>query len=142
MKSRILVFIQFFSIFLMIIPLFFYSNHSIVGYFFVIIGIIIGIIALINNPPSNINIRPDIKPNCSLITHGIYKYIRHPMYSSVIFSMFGILLLHFSLFEIIVYLILLSNMIIKMLYEEKLWCNSKEYQEYSKKTKRLIPFVF
>jgi len=142
MKSKILVFIQFFSIFLMIIPLFFSFHNSLIGWFFVVLGIIIGIVALIQNPPSNINIRPDIKPNCKLITHGIYKYIRHPMYLSVILTMFGVLFFHFSLFEIIIYIILFINMIIKMLYEEKLWCNSKDYQEYSKKTKRIIPFIF
>jgi len=65
------------------------------------------------------------------------------MYNSVLVSMFGVLLLNFSMIELVLYLVLVINMLVKMFYEESLWlCKSKEYVLYSEKTKRLIPYVF
>jgi len=144
LKSKILVFIQFFTIVLMSLPIVFsQSHHSFIGYFIFFVGLVIGLIAIYQNPPHNINIRSDIKENCQLITTGIYGYVRHPMYLSVISMMLGILILYFSLFELILYIILLVNMLTKMFYEEHLWkCESEEYHKYSKKVKRLIPFIF
>lgn len=108
-----------------------------------IIGIIIGLIAINTHEKGNFNIRPDIKENCSLITHGIYRYIRHPMYLSVLTMMFGVMLIYFTLYEIVLYALLVVVMLVKLSYEESLWqCHSLEYEEYKKKTKRLIPYIF
>jgi len=144
MKSRILVFVQFFVIFLMFLPVFTAKTQYVgVGLLLIIIGLAVGWSALQKNRLGNFNIRPDIKEECTLITDGIYAYIRHPMYSSVLLSMFGVALIYFSMYELVLFLILLVNMITKMLYEESLWhCEGEAYKEYAKKTKRLIPFVF
>jgi len=143
MKSKILVFVQFLMICLMIIPLTPIYLSFKVGYLFIVIGILVGYLAIKRQPRKNFNIRPDIKEDCILIQDGIYGYIRHPMYFSVIVSMLGVLLLRFSLYELVLYMVLVINMITKMLYEESLWhCEGKEYKEYSKNTKRLIPFLF
>jgi len=143
MKSEILVFVQFFLITLMISPLFSAVSYGVIGALFLLLGLSVGVLALIKHPRNNFNIRPDIKENCILMTDGIYAYMRHPMYFSVIVSMLGILLLRFSLFELALYLALVVNMIVKMLYEESLWhCEGSEYKEYAKNTKRLIPYIF
>jgi len=129
--------------FVMLLPLSDEVSVYKIGMLFVAIGLSVGVAAIYKNNLSNFNIRPDIKENCSLITNGIYKYIKHPMYNSVLVSMFGVLLLNFSIIEIVLYAILFINMLVKMFYEESLWlCESKEYILYSKKTKRLIPYVF
>ena len=113
------------------------------GLFIALIGIVIGIVAINTHEKGNFNIRPDIKEHCELVTHGIYAYIRHPMYLSVLTMMFGVLLIYFSLYECILYLLLLVVMLIKLSYEESLWqCHSQEYALYKKQTKRLIPFIF
>ena len=144
MKSNLLVFIQFLSIFLMLLPIGTQvSEYSVIGLVVIFIGISVAILAFVKNKFGNFNIRPDIKDNCILITTGIYSYIRHPMYTSVLVSMFGILLVYINTFEIIIYIILLINMFVKMFYEESLWiCTSKEYVAYIKNTKRLIPYIF
>jgi len=143
MKSKVLVFIQFSLIFLMLIPLSDYSSFKFVGFFFILLGITVGILGIKQHPKDNFNIRPDIKESCILITDGVYKYIRHPMYFSVIVSMLGVLFLKFSFLEMVLYILLVTNMVIKMLYEESLWhCDRDEYKEYAKSTKRLIPYVF
>lgn len=80
-----------------------------------------------------------------LVETGIYRYIRHPMYSSLIFLSIGIYLKNFDgailggiLFWTIIFLIETA------LIDEK-ECISyfgNSYREYMKRTKRFIPFVF
>ena len=107
------------------------------------VGVVVGLMALYKNQIGNFNIRPDIKYGCHLITDGIYRYVRHPMYSSVLLIMLGIVFLYMNIYEVVLYLILVVDLLVKMLYEESLWvCKSKEYVEYMQKTKRLIPYIF
>ena len=144
MKSRILVFIQFFVIFLMLLPVLMARTQYVgIGLLLIVLGLLVGWSALQKNPLGNFNIRPDIKEECNLITEGIYAYIRHPMYASVLLSMLGVTFVYFSVYELVLFFILLVNMVTKMLYEESLWhCEGEAYKEYAKRTKRLIPFVF
>ncbi len=139
MLSRVLVFFQF----LFLALLFFPSKVSnFWGLVVFVIGFIIGIIAVNTHPKNNFNIRPDIKENCILITNGIYSYIRHPMYLSVILMGLGMAIFFNTFFKWIIFILLVLVMLVKMFYEEKLWSKNKCYKEYMKKTKRLIPFVF
>jgi len=143
MKSKILVFVQFASILIMLLPLGMPTTYFYGGLFFIVVGVSVGVAALAVNKLGNFNIRPDIKEDCTLVKEGVYAYIRHPMYTSVIVSMFGVMLLYFNVFIISVYAVLFVNMILKMFYEESLWhCHSNEYLEYAKNTSRLIPKVF
>ncbi len=143
MKSKILVSIQFSIIFLMTLPFGEKISYFFTGMILILVGATIGILAIYKNRLHNFNIISDIKDGCILITDGIYAYIRHPMYTSVLVTMLGVVFLYMNSYEIVLYLILLLNMLIKMFYEESLWhCNGDEYREYSQNTSRLIPFVF
>ena len=127
----------------MLIPFLSADTYLVSGIIFLLLGLSVGFLALKEQPRNNFNIRPDLKDNCVLITKGVYAYIRHPMYFSVMVSMLGILLLRFNTLELIFYIILVLNMMIKMFYEEKLWhCDGDEYRAYAQNTKRLIPFIF
>ena len=143
MKSKILVGLQFFIIFLMILPLGTKTLHPYLGGFILLFGIIIGLLAIKEHKRGNFNIRPDIKENCELVTSGIYKYVRHPMYLSVLSSMFGIAIMYFTYYEFALFIMLFLTLLVKLFYEESLWkCHNPAYIEYVQKTKRLIPFVF
>ncbi len=143
MKSKILVFVQFSIILLMLILPITRTPYFYIGLVIVLLGVSIGLLALYKNRLHNFNIRPDIKENSLLITDGIYRYIRHPMYTSVLVTMFGIMTIHISPLEILLYVLLCINMLIKMFYEESLWhSNRTDYLEYSKNTYRLIPYIF
>ncbi|ADN08115.1 methyltransferase family protein [Sulfurimonas autotrophica] len=143
MKSKILVGLQFFIIFLMILPLGTKTQHLYLGSLILIFGIIIGLLALKEHKSGNFNIRPDIKENCELVTSGIYTYVRHPMYLSVLLSMFGLAVIYFTYYEFALLVILLITLLVKLFYEESLWkCHNPAYIEYLQKTKRLLPFVF
>jgi len=140
--SYILVFVQFFVSFLMFFLMLQHFSFSLIGSILFILGFSIGIIALKTNPPSNINIRPDIKKDSTLITHGIYKYIRHPMYLSVMLMTLSFVFFYKSFIEIFLWIIVFVDLIVKLLYEEKLWSRDKKYKEYMKNSYRLIPFIW
>jgi protein-S-isoprenylcysteine O-methyltransferase Ste14 len=143
MKSKVLVFLQFFIIFLMLLGAGQEIYYPYAGLFFLFLGGIIGMLAIKTHEKGNFNIRPDIKENCELVTHGVYAYVRHPMYLSVLTIMLGVVLIYLSLYELILYGALLSVMLTKLFYEEHLWqCHSAEYEAYKKRTKRLLPFIF
>jgi len=143
MKSKILVFVQFATILLMLLPLGTKTTYLYSGLVFIVISAVVGIAALSVNKLDNFNIRPDIKEDCTLVKEGIYAYIRHPMYTSVLVGMFGVMLVYFNIYMLSVYGVLFVNMFVKMFYEESLWhCHSGEYLEYTQNTSRLIPKVF
>jgi len=143
MKSKLLVFTQFFIIFLMSLPFGTASDTLVLGLVVSGTGGIIGLLALNVNRLGNFNVRPDIREDCTLITTGIYAYIRHPMYTSVLTMMLGIVVIYPINYEYILYSILFVTLLIKLFYEESLWkCESEEYILYTHNTKRLIPFLF
>jgi len=140
-KGYSLVFSQFFLILIMLLPLGTPANNFLIALLIITLGACIGISALYAN--RFFNIRPDIKEHVSLVTTGVYAYIRHPMYTAVLVIMFGVTLLYPVQFVFVSYGLLLLTLLIKLFYEESLWkARSDEYRVYMKKTKRLIPFIF
>ena len=81
----------------------------------------------------------------TLITKGTYRYIRHPIYSSLILLIGGYSLAFFSIASTILFLIILGPFIIyRIKAEEKqlLELFGSEYLEYMQRTKRIIPFIY
>ena len=90
---------------------------------------------------ANLTIQEDHK----LITTGIYKNIRHPSYLGGLFCFagFGIALDNYiSLFFI--FFINLIAVLIRIDYEEKILMNEfgSAFEEYKKRTKKLLPLLF
>ena len=110
-------------------------------YFLLSMAIIIGSIAVINMKFNNLNIIPTLKDNHQLRTHGIYKYIRHPMYTSVLLSCLALVLSNPHWIAQLVMTVLLINLILKSNFEEKLLLKRfKSYSKYRQKTGRFLPF--
>ena len=139
--SYILVSLQFIFITILI------TNHGLhmpssFALFIFLIGGGFGFYTLKCNTLSNFNIIPEIKENASLITTGAYRYIRHPMYFSVIVMMFGVVVSKPTLLSFLIYVLLVVTLFLKAHKEEMLWMEqSGEYRNYRQKTKRIIPFV-
>lgn len=78
-----------------------------------------------------------------LVTTGIYKYIRHPLYSSLLLLTWGIWFKHPALIQALV-AVLSSVMLWVTARRDERECLEyfgKNYSEYMTRTKRLIPFV-
>ncbi len=78
-----------------------------------------------------------------LITTGLYRYIRHPLYLSLILGGFGVLMKDLHRFQIIFSLVNLSALYLTARVEEKEMLRKfgREYENYMKGTKMFIPFI-
>lgn len=78
-----------------------------------------------------------------LVTTGPYKYIRHPIYTAACLFGLGGIVAHWSLLSVSLGVLVFLGGLARMLCEERLVKQTyPEYVEYSKVTKRMIPFVF
>jgi len=79
-----------------------------------------------------------------LADKGIYKYIRHPMYSSLIFLTWGIYLKNTT--GILLFVSILSTVFLYLTaIIEEIECIKyfgEKYYEYIKRSKKFIPFIF
>ena len=78
-----------------------------------------------------------------LISKGLYHYIRHPMYLSLILGGFGILMKDPGLIQIIFSFINLfaGYLTVKVEEGEMIRKFGQEYAGYMKKTKMFIPYI-
>ena len=103
----------------------------------------VGIAALRANRPGNFNIRPELKPAARLITSGIYRWIRHPMYSAVLLAMLATVLTDPRPWRIAVWLALVAVLLAKAQREERyLLQRFAQYADYRAHTWRLLPWVW
>jgi protein-S-isoprenylcysteine O-methyltransferase Ste14 len=78
-----------------------------------------------------------------LVDRGIYKYIRHPLYSSLLFLTWGIFLKNVTVLLTIVALLSTLFLYLTALFDEK-ECISffgEKYTGYMKRSKMFVPFI-
>ena len=86
---------------------------------------------------------PSPKSNSELVTQGIFKYIRHPIYTSIFIGMLAWSVRQHSLYQLIISFLILILFYFKSRYEEQLLCEKfKEYKNYRRKTGRFFPKIF
>jgi protein-S-isoprenylcysteine O-methyltransferase Ste14 len=78
-----------------------------------------------------------------LIDTGIFKYIRHPLYSSLIFLTWGIFFKNPNVVSLVVSVISSIFFIITAILDEKecIAYFGNQYRDYMKRSKRFIPFL-
>jgi len=79
-----------------------------------------------------------------LVDVGIFKYIRHPLYASLIFLTWGILFKNITAILLIISLLSTVFLYLTSILDEKECINyfGDKYIEYMKRSKMFIPFVF
>jgi steroid 5-alpha reductase family enzyme len=102
--------------------------------------IMVGHITLLRNYSSFLVIHK----NHQLITHGIYRFVRNPIYLGTFVACIGLAVYSASLWGFLTSLVLIPIFLVRIRLEEGLL--EEEFQdlfgEYKKNTKRLIPFIY
>jgi protein-S-isoprenylcysteine O-methyltransferase Ste14 len=117
--------------------------HSIIGLALLIIGFIImlvGQITLWRSYSGTVVIREDHQ----LITRGIYRFTRNPMYLGGIMVITGLPVYVASLYGFLTSLVLIPIILNRIRLEEKLLTEEYQdvYHKYKETTKKLIPFIY
>ena len=131
-----LIISQFSIVMLHFIQLDFFSSKEImkvnfifsfVGFLLIIISSIVMLIA-IKDLGSNLSPFPKPIVNGNLITSGIYRFIRHPMYYSLILISFGFFITKLSVYHLSLTISLALIIKFKIILEEKYL--NKKYKNY------------
>lgn len=114
-----------------------------VGVGMIFLGLIIRIVA-IGTLKKNFSNRLHIREGHTLVTNGIYHWIRHPAYLGLILIVLGIPVLLSSVLGLLVMLLVVPLLLHRIKLEEAMLIGKfgTEYEDYMKATKRLIPFVY
>ncbi len=129
-----LVFLQFFIISLHFFQLEFIPQKQIiqvsplsylVGFLIIIIALIILLVA-IKDLGKNLSPFPRPINNSNLVTTGIYRFMRHPMYYSLIFISFGVFITKLSIYYLFLSTILILIIKFKIALEEQYLKNKNE----------------
>jgi protein-S-isoprenylcysteine O-methyltransferase Ste14 len=140
-NSKSLVLVQFISIGVILYPK---KTVTLMPFWWILLLIATVTVLWIftHNKIGNFNIVPEIKDEAKLIVTGPYKFVRHPMYSSLILFMLGVVLWHFNWINLLALTIMSIAVILKAFKEEKLWhVNDATYEAYKKRTTMIIPFL-
>ena len=140
----ILVFLQFLIIFLHFFQLELIPNKQIIqtnniSYFLGILIIIIAsifILIAIKDLGRNLSPFPRPKANSNLVTTGIYRFMRHPMYYSLIIISFGFFLTKLTIYYLCLTITLALLIKFKIILEEQYLKNKfKNYFLYKNAVK-------
>lgn len=106
-------------------------------------GLVIAIVArrtLADNWSSEVT----FKREHELITHGIYHYMRHPIYTGVLLMFIATVLLVGTVGAVIGFLLIAVGLWFKLRQEEALMERHfpREYPPYKRQVKALIPLIF
>lgn len=85
-----------------------------------------------------------IKEDHQLITSGIYRFTRHPIYLGVIVGLMGIAVYASSLYGFLAMSAVIPVFLNRIRMEERLLTEAfgDTYREYRKATNKLIPFIY
>jgi len=114
-----------------------------ISIYLVISGVIL--IKKIGKPVNNRNEKSlyQFEKTSELIDQGIFKYIRHPLYSSLLFLTWGIFLKNTTDFLFFISLLSTVFLFLTAIFDEKECIKffGNKYSDYIKKSKRFIPFI-
>lgn len=140
--SAVLIALQFALIGLIVWP-FGAQRFSTVAWLFVIAAVALGVYTLLHNRLGNFNIRPEPKRTANLITGGPYRFIRHPMYSTLLLAALGFVVAENLWIKLALWIALALVLYEKSVFEEQLLSEKfSGYAAYLARTKRFIPYLF
>ncbi len=107
-----------------------------------VIGLAICLLAIWQLRNYSLTALPAPVDNAKLLTKGLYRYVRHPIYTGVILAFLGVALGSENILKIILWAMLVLFFYVKSKYEESLLCKQfPGYKEYQKTTGRFLPKI-
>lgn len=89
-----------------------------------------------------IQIAPEPKPNGQLVTSGVYRWLRHPIYTGMLVIIVGLFLRRPTIALAIAAAIAIAFLLLKTRFEEALLtARYPEYAAYRKRTSGVLPGV-
>jgi protein-S-isoprenylcysteine O-methyltransferase Ste14 len=111
--------------------------------FLLAMAVVLGLWTLGYNRWGNFNIRPELRSGARLVTGGPYRWIRHPMYASVLLGVGALVYADPRPWRVMLLVSLLLVLMTKAAREEAyLRAAFPEYSAYASRTWRLVPFVY
>ena len=145
-KDSVFVILQFilFALYLLGINFLPFKTSSLINLIAFIISIFGLLIVIISMLQLNKNLSPFPTPklNSHLIKHGLYRYIRHPIYTGIMLLSFGFGIYTNSTHKLIISFLLIFLFYFKSKYEEERLLNKfSNYKEYVLTTGRFFPKI-
>jgi protein-S-isoprenylcysteine O-methyltransferase Ste14 len=128
-----------------------FSINQLISWGFLIISIILLVMSLstLNHAGRPGKTRSDdsllgLEKTTKLVTSGVYSYIRHPMYSSLLFLGSGIFLKAPSFLGLVLLLLMIVSLVLTASAEEAedIQYFGDTYVVYKNRTKKFIPYLW
>ena len=118
------------------------SGTFIQDFLFIVMSILtiaLAVWAAITMKMVNFSVMPEPKPCAKLLTHGPYRFVRHPMYSAVLLGCLGACLARHRFLHYLNLMTLIVVLFLKLRREEKLLrVHFEDYERYQSHTSALI----
>lgn len=139
--SRLLVFAQ-----LLLIVLIAWPDHApapgATGVALFMLGLLAAGAALAVMPARTFSVLPEPRSGGALVTRGIYRHVRHPMYLAVLLCGLAACLAYGSVWKWGLLALLAGVLVIKIRREENFLLERfSDYADYRRRTKAIIPYL-
>lgn len=116
---------------------------SVLSLVLISVSFLLAVWAVVSMKESKLRISPIPAKEARIVINGPYRFVRHPMYTSIIIGMIGLLIIHFSIIRLVMFLALIVVLIFKLNWEEKMLLEKfSGYKVYRERTNKLIPFIY
>lgn len=106
-------------------------------------GFLLGLWSFYNMGSKNFSPFPQPRKNGQIVQGGPYKFIRHPMYTGLLFIALTLFLSALNFTNFLIFALFTYILEQKASLEEKLLTKMhSQYQNYVKDTKRFLPFIY
>ena len=106
-------------------------------------AVLLGIWAITQFHLNDLAVSPVPKADARMVVSGPYKWIRNPMYLAVLLFCLPLSVDRLSLLSAILFAGLLITLLMKLNFEEQLLKKQyPEFEDYCKRSKKLIPFIY
>ncbi|GAB4518492.1 MAG: hypothetical protein OHK0046_26170 [Anaerolineae bacterium] len=113
------------------------------GFFWMLVGVVTVVIAIQEHRKTNpgmIHVTPEPNNRVPLVQSGLYRTIRHPIYTGVLIAALGVGIAHGSLLVLAISLVFIPFFTFKSRFEEQLLKTAyPEYPDYMQRTGRFVP---